>query len=251
TPYPSFPEPSDAVVDHGFFTVLLLTRRESLMTKRPRSGFTLIELLVVIAIIGVLIALLLPAVQSAREAARRIECTNNLKQIGIALHNYHDVLGSLPWGVGHEAMPGSPDGGQFWSALALALPFMEQLPLHNAINFDLTAWVSFPENDTVKSTRIGLFLCPADPDRLTNPQGHTNYAANFGTIPITFYPGSNGVFGPVPETRIVRLGDITDGTSNTVAFGEFIKGLGLANPERRDPNWPSASVFDVLPRQVP
>src|SRR5690349_13275531 len=102
-----------------------------------RRAFTLIELLVVIAIIAVLIALLLPAVQSAREAARRAQCTNNLKQIGLALHNYHDINGSFPMGCGsgmHD-MPNTYIAKQGWSALAAILPMMEQTPLYNAINF--------------------------------------------------------------------------------------------------------------------
>src|SRR3954471_18310594 len=103
-----------------------------------RRGFTLIELLVVIAIIAVLIALLLPAVQGARQASRRIQCVNNLKQIGIAMHSYHDALGSLPWGIGPDVEL------YFWSALALMLPQMESQPLHNAINFDLPASTGFP-----------------------------------------------------------------------------------------------------------
>src|SRR6202050_4381457 len=97
------------------------------MRPRNRRGFTLIELLVVIAIIAVLIALLLPAVQSAREAARRAQCVNNLKQFGLALHNYHSTINSLPWGDG----PWWTE----WSAHTLLLPYMEQGPIYNAINF--------------------------------------------------------------------------------------------------------------------
>jgi prepilin-type N-terminal cleavage/methylation domain-containing protein len=212
-----------------------------------RRGFTLIELLVVITIIVALVALLLPAIQSAREASRRIQCTNNLKQIGLALHSYHGTVGSLPWGIGLEK---SFDVAQFWSALALILPFMEQQPLHNAINFNLPGWSFIPENETGRNAQIAIFLCPSDPDHLINPQGHTNYAANFGTIPISFSPNSTGVFVPVPESPIVTIAAITDGTSNTVAFGEINKGFGAFGNPQRDALTPSASIFEV-PRQSP
>src|ERR1700689_4345830 len=95
---------------------------------KQRSAFTLIELLVVIAIIAVLIALLLPAVQAAREAARRAQCVNNLKQLGLALHNYHDTMGCLPWDHG-------PNSWNEWSGMTMLLPFMEQTSLYNSINF--------------------------------------------------------------------------------------------------------------------
>jgi len=130
-----------------------------------RRGFTLIELLVVIAIIAVLIGLLLPAVQAAREAARRAQCVNNLKQIGLALHNYNDTLGSFPPGGIND--PGW--NGTWWDWLAFTLPQMEQGPLYNAINFSLpninqqSANFAADPQGTVYRSVIGSFLCPSDP----------------------------------------------------------------------------------------
>src|SRR3954451_2672849 len=127
------------------------------MRETKRRGFTLIELLVVIAIIGVLIALLLPAVQAAREAARRSQCTNNLKQIGIALHNYHDGTGSLPWGHG-------PFGWNDWSASVMLLPFIEQKQIYDAINFNANISGANPganENRTIQLMRLNVLLCPS------------------------------------------------------------------------------------------
>src|SRR5262249_28623894 len=144
--------------------------------RRPGAGFTLIELLVVIAIIGVLIALLLPAVQQAREAARRIQCTNNMKQLGIAMHNYHDTMGSFPSSVwrlqDNAAWPGARPvrrWGHSWCAMIL--PHIEQIAVYNAINFSIGAGTansglgSLPlmVNHTALMTPINGFMCPSDP----------------------------------------------------------------------------------------
>jgi prepilin-type N-terminal cleavage/methylation domain-containing protein len=135
-----------------------------------RRGFTLIELLVVIAIIAVLIALLLPAVQSAREAARRIQCVNNLKQIGLALHNYHTGNDTFPLGASlNMYYTFAYYAKQNWSAQALMLPQLEQLPVYNSINFYFgvdtagTGSNSSLVNSTAMYTKVAAFLCPSDP----------------------------------------------------------------------------------------
>ncbi len=218
------------------------------MRSRRRPGFTLIELLVVIAIIGVLIGLLLPAVQAAREAARRAQCVNNLKQIGLGIHNYESALGSLPFG---EGLGGWND----WSAQVMLLPFIEQTALYNALNFANTGAASSPStsplaNTTVMRTTVNVFLCPSDVDRLTNIEGHNNYMASFGNSPTTYYltatdPGTssgtpNGPFSWVQYWGIVRLRDIIDGTSQTAAFSEMVKGIGTAT-NLPDPLQPSSA----------
>ena len=184
----------------------------------PSSGFTLVELLVVIAIIGVLVSLLLPAVQSAREAARRIQCANHLKQIGIAIHNYHDVINVLPFGQGGT--------GDRYSAIALLLPYMEQVPLYESINFRLpyTAVV----NDRARLTELPTLRCPSDfQNPLPQTGGAINYMANKGsgivwrdaTGPNAAMPKPNGVFYYRSRTR---FRDISDGLTNTAAFSERV-----------------------------
>ena len=134
---------------------------------RGRHGFTLIELLVVIAIIAVLIALLLPAVQSAREAARRMQCTNNLKQIGLGLHNYHSSIGSFPLGVSRYGLI-TTYNWDCWSGHALMLSNLEQTQLYNAANFMLgnngANSYGYYANSTVTGTHITVYLCPSDPN---------------------------------------------------------------------------------------
>jgi len=187
--------------------------------RRPRPcGFTLIELLVVIAIIAVLIALLLPAVQAAREAARRTQCVNNLKQIGLAMHNYHDVIGAFP-PAGMTGYTGSGGWAPF-SAHCYLLPYLEQAPLYNSINFlvqtDPVDGGNTAHNTTAKFTRVGSFICPSD----SSPIARCNYGASVGSTGRR--DNTDGVFQFGPSPTGIR--DVTDGTSTTVAFSEFIGG---------------------------
>jgi prepilin-type N-terminal cleavage/methylation domain-containing protein/prepilin-type processing-associated H-X9-DG protein len=176
-------------------------------------GFTLVELLVVIAIIGILVGLLLPAVQAAREAARRMQCSNNLKQLGLALHNYHDAHKRFPYGSGGTTPPSGSPG---YSAVSMLLPFMEQTALYNTIDFNrpLTDAVNMP----ARLQSVPGFLCPSDKP---NPQpqmgGALNYMGNKGSSHMFSDPNQTGVF---VHSRSFRFGDIIDGTSNTAAFSE-------------------------------
>ncbi len=203
-----------------------------------RRGFTLIELLVVIAIIAVLIALLLPAVQAAREAARRAQCVNNLKQLGIALHNYHDTLGRLPYGA-IVALPGNywyPTGvgGEHYrySTLAMLAPFLEQTAIFGALNYSYPIYMPegsiAPPNTSVFSVQVGLFLCPSDAVKTVLAGfAPANYMANAGNgLPggSAFHENPNGCFF---YNSGVTFAAIQDGLSQTVAISESI--LGQAN----------------------
>lgn len=178
-----------------------------------RMAFTLVELLVVIAIIGILVGLLLPAVQAAREAARRMQCTNNLKQLGLALHNYHDAHKRFPFGSGGTTPPSGSPG---YSAVSLMLPYMEQDSLHSTIDFrlPLTASVNSPARLQV----VSAFLCPSDKE---NPQpqagGAINYMGNKGSLHWWSDPSQTGIF---LHSKSLKFSDIIDGTSNTAAFAE-------------------------------
>jgi prepilin-type N-terminal cleavage/methylation domain-containing protein/prepilin-type processing-associated H-X9-DG protein len=208
---------------------------------RLRRGFTLIELLVVIAIIAVLIALLLPAVQAAREAARRAQCVNNLKQIGLALHNYHQTYDTFPMGSGSGMLTtvGNYQAKECWAVHAAILPFMGEVPLYNACNFNWSP--DEPCNQTVDSTQVKGYLCPSDPNgtMMTNGDNGVPTAGNncyFGSIgPTTDILGSftktASSLATIPTTGLFafqqskRIAQLIDGASNTIAFAESTVGI--------------------------
>lgn len=188
-----------------------------------RMGFTLIELLVVIAIIAILIALLLPAVQQAREAARRSSCKNNMKQIGLALHNYHDTFGAFPpaaiWRTGNTVSGGAPRN---YTWIALILPQLEQAPLHKQINFSLPLWGQMLNGEQIASINIPTLHCPSDPGFQGGANNHgvgwTNYAGAEGYD--WWFRGNHPLSGVFNLNTAVKVRDITDGTSNTIAVAE-------------------------------
>jgi prepilin-type processing-associated H-X9-DG protein len=202
----------------------------------------LIELLVVIAIIAVLIALLLPAVQAAREAARRIQCVNNLKQLGLALHNYHASKGAFP--NGYPSWNG-------WGPMVMILAELEQQNLFNAINFASPYHANSassrggsgtpPVNTTAGYARINTILCPSDFDRLTTAEAHLNYAFCMGSDAYGNNTSSpyNGVFVPDSVSN-TKLAGIVDGLSNTAAACERVMGLN-ANSSAFDGLRPTSS----------
>ena len=221
------------------------------MSRNVRQGFTLIELLVVIAIIAVLIALLLPAVQAAREAARRAQCTNNLKQLGLALHNYHGAVGSFAMGsTTAYSDPGVLTNWGTWSAQTLMLPYLEQGPLYNACNFDWCGWydVGYPINSTVWNMNLAAFTCPSD--GLTGQYNNNNYFGSIGTTPgfpcgqssstdTSCTGGSTGIFS---HLMTYGIQNVTDGTSNTIAFSEGLVSDSMNGTRWRDDLSTSGSV---------
>ena len=216
-------------------------------TSRPRPprprGFTLIELLVVIAIIAVLIALLLPAVQAAREAARRVQCVNNLKQVGLALHNYHDTNATFPAG-------GWTQGGMNVGWSASILPGVEQPAIYNGINFTFAYNVA--ANSSVAATVMNVYLCPSEPRKALRgqaspnplypvdpfPSGDADYGGMFGPRALIVPPlVNNPPRGAMIFDQCLGIREISDGTSQTIQIGE--------DPEAINALWPSGhNVFD-------
>jgi prepilin-type N-terminal cleavage/methylation domain-containing protein/prepilin-type processing-associated H-X9-DG protein len=198
------------------------------MQSQRRRGFTLLEVLVVIAILSMLAAMLLPAIQAARESARRIQCRNNLKQMGLALHEYHESVGAFPMGYVSPTQSAPLYTSPGWGWAALILSHLDQRPLYDSANFSLP--IEMAENQTVRTTAVGVYVCPSDTAvgtyvALSEGGGpvanvHTNsYAACFGSgLEIDEFPDSgNGIFTRNQSTRIA---DIRDGTSQTIAIGE-------------------------------
>jgi prepilin-type N-terminal cleavage/methylation domain-containing protein/prepilin-type processing-associated H-X9-DG protein len=254
-----------------------------------KRGFTLIELLVVIAIIAVLIALLLPAVQSAREAARRAQCTNNLKQLALAANNYESSSGCYPGGSYSNYNGGAPSGRcatgvapcdfpENFSAFVRMLPYTDQAPMYNSVNFNLTSG-NF-ENLTVCGVRLNILTCPSDTQndpvplvpgtknasfntvgnlKLAMPPGNwiqafSSYAGNAGTWDYG-YNTTNGttVFtqynGTIYNDSTVKIAMVTDGTSNTFMFAEHSKSMAALNDPYyyiSDMSWQSGRWYDTL-----
>jgi prepilin-type N-terminal cleavage/methylation domain-containing protein/prepilin-type processing-associated H-X9-DG protein len=229
---------------------------------RKRRAFTLIELLVVIAIIAVLIGLLLPAVQKVRGTAQRMQCANNLKQVGLAAHNYHDTYLRFPPGVNlpisnqsGAIFPGNvlvtsgkvgqpPLPGQFFSWCEAILPFVEQDNLQKDLKFSQREYINYNGPNSYGAQVVKIYVCPADilPDPpvttyttggITYYFGMNSYGANGGTRSY-YVDGSMSVDGVFWFNSAVRIADITDGTSNTLLFGERY---------HHDPNWATISTY--------
>lgn len=208
-------------------------------SKRSRVGFTLVELLVVIAIIGILVGLLLPAVQSAREAARRMQCSNNLKQMGLALHNYHDTYKAFPANPGPTVTNGSGSNQNWmaWGGIASMLPFFEQGPLYDKIENLGFSWDKSGGNRTVTRTPIDALQCPSDPgsgNYYSAAHAPTSYCFSRG--PVSSWSIGAASTGFTDKGRWRRFRDITDGTASSIAMSEGKLGR---NSGKWDPSRPT------------
>lgn len=210
-----------------------------------KTGFTLVELLVVIAIIGVMVGLLLPAVQAAREAARRMSCGNNIKQLALAFHNYHDTHKVFPAFQYHVVGASSWHGH---GALVQILPFIEQAAMFDQVRF-YEAFDS-THNNALARNRIPAFLCPSDISYPDSNFGGNNYAVSGGAR-VDFYTedSPNQASGPFARRHATKMADMTDGTSNVVMLAELIKGdnSGSSLEKRRD----FTNNLSIATRQFP
>ena len=221
--------------------------------RRRRPAFTLVELLSVVAVLGLLIGLMLPAVQAAREAARRAQCQNNLRQIGLAVYTYHASWYCFPSACTNKRFANNDTYGGLFAVQARILPEMDQAVLYNALNFDVGCWgttnlsdryisgaSAYRANATVFTTTIAGFLCPSDSGPLSahgnNYRGNEGVGGAYGTT-AEFPDSANGIFpirGPVSADRV------PDGLSHTVAFAERLRGSGSG------PFSPERDVFGLL-----
>lgn len=234
------------------------------MTARTvcRTAFTLIELLVVVAIIGVLIGLLLPAVQKVREAANRIRCQNNLKQLGLALHGHHDGQGQFPMGCKNQSFPWGPPRGPTW--VYGLLPYMEQDAVYRKFDPNLPPGVGnavFAGNanslgaGAPTSIPIPLFICPSDGiGRRTATESYGtfiqgNYLAYFGNLDYgSAIPGASAAHKKAAFgfNYGARFADMLDGSSNTMAIGEYLRGLEGSTPDFRGSIWSDQPGYSQL-----
>jgi prepilin-type processing-associated H-X9-DG protein/prepilin-type N-terminal cleavage/methylation domain-containing protein len=217
------------------------------------TGFTVIEVLVVVAIIGLMVALLLPAVNAAREAARRAQCVNNLKQMGLAMHSFHGTTGKFPAGYSVKGLPPQDDGmtpGFGWGVFLLGS--LEQQSLYNSFNFDL--WLVQPEQKTALSVRLSVYTCPSSESPTSDPYNQAIMISD--RLPVSHYVASAGQFQPYSRsdsrpTRIVGVGsgvfylnsrtsapEITDGLSQTLMVGERSRNVASAT-------WIGVPAFNV------
>ena len=238
----------------------------SLSSKRQRVGFTLIELLVVIAIIAVLIGLLLPAVQKVREAANRMSCSNNLKQIGLASHSFESANGFLPPGSGTLA----PGASSAPSTLAIILPYLEQANLYNLFDFAVDV-NNTTQNAAARDQEVKFYICPSDPSQCTEkdpggsgkPVGRTNYVGNVGTtasqqgLTTTGQPDGLhvGIFnftysGTPASPSHLRIVEVTDGTSNTAMWSETKRSMASNSDGGADNNYDPTMIY-LLPSTDP